>query len=435
MNRLKQPYNDTLTEGDESSVSSLSDISSNSKRSKWIGKHNRANCLHCCRSKVNRTLYGLFDNNENNSNSVVRRKPNHSSLMQLSDISFNSPESVFSEECMPDRLTTNILRHVQRMANPVWSKYSKMALLEMKQKHPASFQDICLYSEVCKALSSNTYRLYSRRFLQELFLDLDFDSFNNEPIDIISRKERDKEINIATTINTAAPGGGPSSSTAGFYDYDTTDSNTIAKDFNGYPLPTMSSDHIYANVCKTHIKPPQLESVYETSVENLSESFGIKKSINNLIGDRNGKLLNSNAATNVNSETIGSGALATTTSSAIENENFKFCNKRSSSASNAKQWRPRFNTLELDLSCTKNKFPITDRRKKIQSLLQEQQQQQGGEKLFQEYRSLSSSVTTPTNIDTNNLFCEKRIKSSKSEATLSKSNEDCSKQNKHYSFS
>lgn len=33
--------------------------------------------------------------------------------------------------------------------------------------------------------------------------------------------------------------------------------------------------------------------------------------------------------------------------------------------------RPRFNTLELDLSCTKNKFPITDRRKQFQQLIRQ----------------------------------------------------------------
>lgn len=39
--------------------------------------------------------------------------------------------------------------------------------------------------------------------------------------------------------------------------------------------------------------------------------------------------------------------------------------------------RPRFNTLELDLTCTRNKFPITDRRRKIEQLqLQQPAQQQ-----------------------------------------------------------
>lgn len=38
-------------------------------------------------------------------------------------------------------------------------------------------------------------------------------------------------------------------------------------------------------------------------------------------------------------------------------------------AARQRPMRPRFNTLELDLSCTKNKFPITDRRKQIEKAL------------------------------------------------------------------
>jgi len=56
------------------------------------------------------------------------------------DISFHSPESMLSEDSLPDRLTASILYNVQRLANPVSAKQSKMALLELKQKHPHAFQ-------------------------------------------------------------------------------------------------------------------------------------------------------------------------------------------------------------------------------------------------------------------------------------------------------
>lgn len=45
----------------------------------------------------------------------------------------------------------------------------------MKQKFPAAFQDLCLYSEVCLLLNNYSFRLTSRRFVQELFQDLNFD--------------------------------------------------------------------------------------------------------------------------------------------------------------------------------------------------------------------------------------------------------------------
>lgn len=45
----------------------------------------------------------------------------------------------------------------------------------LKQRFPHGFQDICLYSEVCLQMAAYNFRLPSRRFLQELFLDLNFD--------------------------------------------------------------------------------------------------------------------------------------------------------------------------------------------------------------------------------------------------------------------
>ncbi|XP_053949989.1 rapamycin-insensitive companion of mTOR isoform X1 [Anastrepha ludens] len=242
----QQFLNDSLNNecGDESSViSSLSDVSSVSKRSKWLGaKHGRNNCMHCSRARRNRTHTQRLDSDAaaasaaavtsaagvalamggelytssgtlvaattashtarktNKQPPITQQQPKSqtsqqnaqsSSTIQLSDISFNSPESILSDESMPDRLTASILFNVQRLANPVSAKQSKMALLELKQKHPTSFQDICLYSEVCKALGRSSYRMNARRFVQELFLDLNFDSFYAEPTDILLKKEKD----------------------------------------------------------------------------------------------------------------------------------------------------------------------------------------------------------------------------------------------------
>lgn len=356
-----QFLNDSIIEGDESCVSSMSDISINSKRMKWVGKHSRQSCLHCCRSRVNR-LHPRTDSDMN----ILKIKSVHSSSIQLSDVSFNSPESVFSEESMPDRITANILRHVQRMSNPVWSKQSKMALLELKQKHPGSFQDICLYSEVCKSLGRCTYRMNARRFLQELFLDLDFDGFFNEASEIIARKDSMDsvvdEIDGASVRDIA-------------FDATATTSNDNTPSTSSATLQYQPAIHLI----KAHLKSPPLESVYEASAENLSESFGSKSKIK------------SPSSKNVY---------------ARENLNENSMYHR----------RERFYSLELDLSCTKNKFPITDRRKTFSPTL-------SSNSIFsQAYntKSLSSSVTTPTG----SLFCEKRIESSKSEATLSHSKKD-----------
>lgn len=83
-----------------------------------------------------------------------------------------------------------ILINVQRCANPVLMKQAKMNLLELKQKHGEYFQDLCLYSEVLKAIGRNTYRQTSRRFLQELFLDIDFESLFRELVGQLNVYER-----------------------------------------------------------------------------------------------------------------------------------------------------------------------------------------------------------------------------------------------------
>lgn len=418
LNKHQHFMSDSLNEGDESTVSSLSDISTNSKRSKWVGKHNRANCLQCCRLKSNR-FNARIDSDIN----MHRRKSNQSSSNQFSDISFDSPESVFSEESMIDRITANILRHVQRMANPVWTKQSKIALLELRQKHPATFQDICLYSEVCKALSKNTYRLNARRFLQELFLELDFDQFYAEPTEIMVRKERERELTNFSATSASCDNNSrdrlivddkdiisnsissTSSLSVSIGGHDCTDSSGVGgTGVVGGPSTNSSatiSSTYYSNLLKAHMKSPPLASVYETSIENLSESLG-----------------KSNKQTNLSARIDGGSKIVTTatinTNTVNNNENNQSFN------------RPRFNTFALDLSCTKNKFPIKHRDSKeyvspttptsTASLLNSFQPE------FR--RSLSMSMTgAPT---TGSLYCEKRLESSKSEATLLKRNKSMS---------
>lgn len=47
-------------------------------------------------------------------------------------------------------------------------------LLRIKEKFSHAFDDICLYSEVSHLLAHCTFRLTSRRFIQELFQDVQF---------------------------------------------------------------------------------------------------------------------------------------------------------------------------------------------------------------------------------------------------------------------
>uniref|UniRef100_A0A1B0D905 Rapamycin-insensitive companion of mTOR domain-containing protein n=1 Tax=Phlebotomus papatasi TaxID=29031 RepID=A0A1B0D905_PHLPP len=381
--------------GDESSVSSLSDISTNSKRSKWAGKHNRSNCLHCCRSKINR-LHPRTDSDIN----IHRRKSQQNSLLQLSDISFHSPESVLSEESMPDRITANILRYVQRMANPVWSKQSKMSLLELKQKHPYSFQDICLYSEICKAMGRNTYRQNARRFLQELFLDLDYDSFYSEAGEIIQRREREmtdaesSKGGIRLELEIVEP-----DRPVGVDEVEGVEPAAAA--VVNQPVQNFTSGFQKAN--KLGLKSPPLASVYETSVENLVDSLSSSKSTKVVQVDCHEPPDRGGGSGD------GGGGGGDTTDD----------DSQRSDSNNQKKWamRPRFNTLELDLTCTQNKFPITDRsRKKDYSPT-------WYVGIFEDGIKDLASRPFPTG----SLYCEKRLQSYKSEASLSRTRREDNK--------
>ncbi|XP_018050285.1 PREDICTED: rapamycin-insensitive companion of mTOR isoform X3 [Atta colombica] len=83
------------------------------------------------------------------------------------------------------KLRREILRHTQRLANPVWYRHSRQSLLRLRQQYPEKFQDTCLFSDVAARLGSGTYRMPARQFLQELFLDSPFDALYVEPINIL----------------------------------------------------------------------------------------------------------------------------------------------------------------------------------------------------------------------------------------------------------
>lgn len=163
-----------MSECDESSVSSLSDISSTtSKRSKANEpRHHRNLCLLCCRSTLPALSpskeYSILNNAQKSdsidTDNVVRnallstaiatttatsttasatilattnitttpqrRKNGRANLYNNTDIAFNSPDSLLHEDNANEKIANSILMHVQRMANPVWSKQSRMALFK-----------------------------------------------------------------------------------------------------------------------------------------------------------------------------------------------------------------------------------------------------------------------------------------------------------------
>lgn len=426
-----------MSECDESSVSSLSDISSTtSKRSKANeSRHHRNQCLLCCRSNIPALSPSLKDfsilinaqksdsievdttNTTIIMNSTPQRRKNGRASIYAIDNAFNSPDSLLHEDNSNEKITNAILTHVQRMANPIWSKQSRIALFKLKQVHPRAFQDICIYSEVCKALSRNSYRLNARRFLQELYIELDDNVFRNEALEIIRSKESDiSACDISLELEPMPTT--PVAINSSLIEKNRTQSKTPIEVRN-LPSAASSSSSTSSSSSslstptipysiKTHLlKSPPLASVYETSRENLSESFG-----------NSSKIMNSTTITNnisINECSIDQpdGIMTSTPSKVIVEINRPSLPNDYCTNDRRMYSRPRFNTLELDLSCTKNKFPITDRRKNYDSVTSII----SNSALYSQRitKSLSASITTPTNV----LFCEKRLSTSKSEAILS----------------
>ncbi|XP_062905684.1 rapamycin-insensitive companion of mTOR isoform X1 [Mobula hypostoma] len=77
-------------------------------------------------------------------------------------------------------LRKEVLRLVVNLSSSVGTKGHETGLLTIKEKFPHAFDDICLYSEVSHLLATCTFRLPSRRFIQELFQDVQFQPLYEE---------------------------------------------------------------------------------------------------------------------------------------------------------------------------------------------------------------------------------------------------------------
>ena len=77
----------------------------------------------------------------------------------------------------------------------VGSNKAEDVLLKMKQQAPYIFKDLCFYSEVCQLMAHFSFRLTSRRFIQELFMDVSFE---------IHEEDARMVLAAATTKNTSS---------------------------------------------------------------------------------------------------------------------------------------------------------------------------------------------------------------------------------------
>lgn len=93
-------------------------------------------------------------------------------------------------------LRKEVLRLVINLSSSVGTKGNETGLLTIKEKFPYAFDDICLYSEVSYLLAHCMFRLASRRFIQELFQDVQFIPMYEEAESILSMPKKTTTVDL-----------------------------------------------------------------------------------------------------------------------------------------------------------------------------------------------------------------------------------------------
>ncbi|XP_017272781.1 rapamycin-insensitive companion of mTOR isoform X3 [Kryptolebias marmoratus] len=93
-------------------------------------------------------------------------------------------------------LRKEILRLIINLSSSVGTKGHETGLLTIKEKFPYAFDDICLYSEVSHLLAHCMFRLTSRRFIQELFQDVQFMPMYEEAEAMLTKQPKPVEEDV-----------------------------------------------------------------------------------------------------------------------------------------------------------------------------------------------------------------------------------------------
>jgi len=80
------------------------------------------------------------------------------------------------------------LRLISCLNNPIKAKVSEAGLVRLQRRCPELFTDLCFYADVCALLASFQFRATSRRFIQELFTELNFDEMYSEAVKFLENQ-------------------------------------------------------------------------------------------------------------------------------------------------------------------------------------------------------------------------------------------------------
>ena len=88
------------------------------------------------------------------------------------------------------------LKIISTLNASVGALRTEETLLKMKQQSPHTFKDLCFYSEVCQLMGHFSFRLSSRRFIQELFMDVSFEVLNEDARKLLATQNHDSRSTI-----------------------------------------------------------------------------------------------------------------------------------------------------------------------------------------------------------------------------------------------
>uniref|UniRef100_A0A6J0TUP3 Rapamycin-insensitive companion of mTOR isoform X3 n=1 Tax=Pogona vitticeps TaxID=103695 RepID=A0A6J0TUP3_9SAUR len=172
-------------------------------------QHNKVNSTYC-RTEFSDIPYSDWcGKTMHNHLDVVSHSSKFSGISGCSDAvshgsasSTKSTELVIGVKSIPDDtpvcrilLRKEVLRLVINLSSSVGTKGHETGLLTIKEKFPQAFDDICLYSEVSYLLSHCTFRLPSRRFIQELFQDVQFLQMHEEAEAVLAAQGNQQTVN------------------------------------------------------------------------------------------------------------------------------------------------------------------------------------------------------------------------------------------------
>lgn len=186
--------------------------------------HCDSKCMACC-IKINRPVRSteLTDNSNSpiitasTSKSLVSNEEHGTNKLYTSDTltdMANFGKSTDYHSSSPLRTTTltpnninvlqrkEVLRLVSNLSAAMYAKQSEQGLLSFKQRFPHVFEDFCLYSEVCLQMESFNFRATARRFLHELFLEVNLDQLYNDAESIFKNRNNNEKAN--TKVNSEA---------------------------------------------------------------------------------------------------------------------------------------------------------------------------------------------------------------------------------------